>query len=72
VYQRVNSFVSVIIRSQYSPATNDLNDIDDLSYFFIHFSFENDLSPLVCEHIKQRYIRGMIAMFGKSDIRFLS
>ena len=47
-------------------------DTGDLSSFFICFSFENDFSPLLFEHIKQRHISRMIAMFGKSDIRFLS
>ena len=40
-------------------------------YPFISFSFENDLSPLLFELIKQRYIRRM-RMFGKSDIRLIS
>ena len=47
---------------------------DDLTSFFIRFSFENDLSPPLFEHVKQRYIRtqNIIPMFGKSDVKFLS
>ena len=64
-----NSWLSILINDEWFKRCCD---VDDLNSFFIRFNFENDISPLQFEHIKQRCIRRIIAKFGKSDIRILS
>ena len=71
------SFVCIIVISQYSSATNDLNVavalmiwVQSLSASVSKMTFHHcGLSSL---HLKERYIRRIIWVLGKSDIRFLS